>query len=92
MKSIIVTGEPECFLCGVKYDLEVHHCIHGSGRRKLADEDGLTVYLCRSCHRILHDRGINDRDLQVAAQYVWEREYGSREEFIKRYGRSYITE
>jgi predicted NBD/HSP70 family sugar kinase len=92
VKSIIPQNEGECYICGIRRCLETHHCIHGTGRRRLADEDGLTVSLCAVCHRALHDHGYHDRDLQQVAQKSWERVFGTREEFIQRYGRNYITE
>ena len=90
MASIIEDNGEECYLCGRGGCLEVHHCIHGTGRRRLADEDGLTVHLCPDCHRKLHDHGICDRQLQAAAQRCWENKNGTREDFIRRYGRNYI--
>lgn len=70
---------------------EQHHCIHGQGRRALADEDGLVVMLCPTCHRALHDKRYHDRDLQVLAQLAWEVHYSkSAQDFIDRYGKSYL--
>lgn len=92
MKSII-SDKKECFLCGQTYGLEVHHCIHGYGRRKLADQDGLTVYLCRVCHSRLHDLGIHDTDLKMLAQRKWQDHYHkTKTAFIVRYGKSYLFE
>lgn len=68
--------------------LERHHALHGTANRRLADQDGLTVWLCPRCHRELHDKGTGDRVLQRAAESIWLRTYGNREEFIKRYGKS----
>ena len=88
-ESIIAGGDSKyCFICN-RVATDRHHCLHGS-YRKLADEDGLTVNLCRECHQILHDKGINDKSLQMTAQMSWEKHYGSREDFMKRYGRSFI--
>ena len=88
MKSI-VQNDFRCFLCHSERNLEVHHCIHGTANRKLADEDGLTVLLCNECHRMLHDHGQGDKVLQQIAQQEWERHNGTTEDFIKRYGKSY---
>lgn len=90
-KSIIHTEYTDsCFLCG-QYATETHHCLHGQGRRKLADEDGLTVRLCRSCHTNLHDHGTCDRKLQKIAQKAWMRENNKTvNDFIRRYGKNYI--
>lgn len=88
MKSIIQDCK-ECYLCGRSDSLECHHAIHGTANRKLADQDGLTVWLCAECHTNLHQRGWHDNELKQVAQTVWELIYGTREEFIKRYGKSY---
>lgn len=88
MNSIIHSGET-CYLCGRGGTLETHHVIHGYGRRRLADKDGLTVRLCPECHKNLHDYGWNDRELQKIGMLAWIRENGTKEDFIKRYGRAY---
>ena len=68
-----------------------HHCLHGSANRRLADQDGLTVRLCCGCHMALHDKGLYDLQLQKEAQQAWMDYYHkSVEDFIKRYGKSYL--
>lgn len=90
----IISSSKLCYICG-KWATETHHCIYGTGKRKLADEDGLTVRLCRDCHTAIHnsnkdfDRWL-DKALKQTAQGKWEERYGSREDFIRRYGRSYL--
>jgi len=95
MKSIIPGDNEFCFLChkmGIfNRGTEVHHMIYGTGKRKVADEDGLTVHLCNLHHRMLHDRGDYKRDLQELAQATWMEHYnGTKEDFIRRYGQSYL--
>lgn len=87
MKSII-QKDKTCFLCGISESLHNHHCIHGMNR-KLADQDGLTVWLCVECHTNLHQRGWHDAELKKIAQEAWEKSYGDEEAFRKRYGKSY---
>lgn len=88
-KSIIQQDTESCFLCG-QYATDTHHCHHGS-RRKLADEDGLTVKLCHRCHMNLHDKGTCDRELQKIGQRAWMEHYHKTiNDFIDRYGKSYI--
>lgn len=83
--------EKKCYLCGYGGELELHHAIHGTANRRLADEDGLVVYLCPVCHRALHDQGWRDRDLEQAAQFAWMMRHGfAVNDFIKRYGKSYL--
>lgn len=81
----------QCYICGRRVDLELHHMLHGTTMRPLADEDGLTCWLCSYCHRRLHDQGKFDRELQADAQRKWMEEHNATtEEFIKRYGRNYL--
>lgn len=93
MRSII-NNSAACYICG-RPASEIHHCIFGTGKRKLADEDGLTVPLCSSCHHAIHNPANNfDQSMQNAlkklAEEAWEQKYGSKDDFIKRYGRSYL--
>lgn len=93
-KASIISNQAECYICRRFYNtintapLERHHCLHGTGMRKLADEDGLWVWLCTEHHRRLHDNNEHDRDLQIIAQRTYEVEHG-REEYFKRYGKFY---
>lgn len=91
MKSIIQDPNEEvCFICG-QYGEQVHHVMHGTANRKLADKDGLTVKLCHTCHMNLHDKGNFDKELQRIAQAKWMEHYNkSADDFLKRYGKSYI--
>lgn len=90
-KSIIPNGDSnECYFC-LSPATDRHHCLHGS-YRKLADEYGLTVNLCHSCHMALHDKGTGDKELQKLAQITWENVYGDRMEFIRVFGKSFILD
>ena len=77
-----------CLECGAMATDE-HHCFPGPNRKN-ADEDGLTVRLCRRCHSRLHDK---DNRLEIKykklAQIAYEYRY-SHEEFMNRYGRNYL--
>ena len=92
-ESIIARTSEYCYICAKYGNLEKHHCLHGTANRRLADEDGLFVWLCRNCHTRLHDKGIGDKGLQIVAEKAWMQHYGKTEEdFIKRYGKNYILE
>ena len=98
MRSII---EPDtyCFICATvhkKYvfqGTEEHHVFFGVKNKQLADEDGLTVHLCPECHRegkeAVHKNHLADMYLKVIAQAKYE-ETHTRDEFIRRYGKSYL--
>lgn len=97
-KSIIPGADPEtCYLCGRNGNgdpLEKHH-IFGGANRKYSEQDGLFVWLCGNrCHRsgILSAHRCADtvRTLHEIGQRAWERENGSRDAFMKRYGKNFL--
>lgn len=88
----ILQRERVCFICGKQGELDVHHAISGNANRKRSDEYGLTINLCRDCHRELHDKGEMEKQIKQFAQRRWEEEYGTREDFIKVFGKSWILE
>ena len=95
MKSII-QEEKKCYVCETTYNLHSHHCIHGTANRKLADQDGLTVYLCYEHHEGtngVHSKNGHELDLElkILAQKRWMEYYDKTEDdFRKRYGKSYL--
>lgn len=90
----IISIERQCFICGIKGDLQRHHCFGGTANRRLSEEDGLWIWLCGQHHTMSNYSVHQDRSLDVKvkqiAQFKWEEKYGSREDFIKRYGKSYL--
>ena len=89
-RSIIQGGNNSetCFLCFSKA-ADRHHCMHGTANRKKAEKYGLTVWLCRECHRKLHDQGLNDLFLQQTAQQAFEAKYG-HELWMEEFGKDYL--
>lgn len=81
-----------CELCGkpLNGQRHLHHIFEGTANRKKSDEDGMTCYLHPCCHLWLHDHPRSMLNLKQRAQTIWEKELGTREQFIKRYGRSYL--
>lgn len=98
-KSIVQADQGSCFLCGRNGStdhLEKHH-IFGASNRKHSEEDGLYVFLCgERCHRngkaSAHRSGYVMNTLHSLGQKAYEREIGTREEFVERYGRNYIRD
>ena len=89
------TKPDSCFLCGRFGPVEKHHLLHGTGRRQLAEEDGLYIFLCSNCHTLspnaVHNNPKVDRMLQAYGQKIWkEKTGGTDEDFIRRYGKSYM--
>ncbi len=94
--SIMPTEVNKCFICGRRGPTEYHH-IFGAANRKKSDKDGMTVWLCHSCHNEMpngvHQNRAIRRQLQAVAQRRWMEFYNKTEdEFRSAYGRSYLEE
>lgn len=93
---MITEYEDYCILCN-KPRTAIHHCVFGVGRRNLADEDGLTMPLCDSCHRAIH-QGKMQTLSKIIGQLLYERNKcaegmtveKARESFLRRYRESYL--
>ena len=100
--SIIQVRKEYCYLCGllegdtsVKTPLHAHH-VFGGPNRKHSEEYGLKVYLCLKHHtegpEAVHRNADTMQLLHIIGQQAYERVYGSREEFMKLFGRNYDVE
>lgn len=88
MKSIIQT-EKECFLCHTTSMLEEHH-IFGAANRKHSETYGLKIFLCRYHHEMVHRKKALALKMHKIGQMVFEKQYGSRSDFMAVFGRSYL--
>lgn len=92
-KSIIQT-EKECYFCGTTYDLHKHHIFYGTANRRLSEKDGCWCWLCAYHHNMsdesVHHDHMMDITLKMITQTRWEERFGTRKDFIKRYGKSWI--
>ena len=89
----VLQNKKECIFCGQVGQLESHHCLHGFANRKKAEKYGLKVWLCAEHHRGTsgaHRNAYTDRVLKEYAQEYWERNIGTREQFITEFGKSYL--
>lgn len=95
-KSIIINPEDHrCAICGCSYNLEWHHCIHGTANRKWADAYCLTVWLCHDCHRHIHDDAAwreRDQQLEATAQRKFEDKYNpdAHRLWMQIFGKNYL--
>ena len=104
MESKLKTTKGICFICGCNQGYDKHHCCHGTANRRLAEGERLWVYLCRDCHRKLHDKHEGDDYILMKGQEAWEAdciahypykhhaEQVAREEFMRIFGKNYIYE
>ena len=94
IKGIVYPMKPICAICGSKNKIATHEIFYGTANRKKSIEDGMVVNLCGKHHN-LSSEGVHfnkelDLKLKQKAQTVYEEKLGTREDFIKRYGRSYL--
>lgn len=103
MKSTLTEYTKNCSFCGKPTTIP-HHLLFGNASRKLADEDGLIIPVCENCHTLnpvkskIHDNPMAEALSKMLGQIAYEKnmiERGmdkeeAREQFMKRYGRSYI--
>lgn len=93
--SIITKDLEHCIECG-RNNVEKHEVFFGTANRKLSIEDGLVIPLCKAEHHAGNLRGIHKDQVlnekwKKIAQEKWQEYYGkTKEDFIKRYGKSYI--
>lgn len=87
-------GKENCIVCGSPY-VQIHHVFHGTANRKKADKWGYVIPLCAEHHTGQTGVHMNrDQDLywMRLAQKHFEKNYGTREDFIKEFGRSWLDE
>ena len=92
MKSAL-QSEKECYLCKSQQGLERHHCLHGTANRKNAERRGLTVWLCQAHHRGnsgVHMDSKIDTYFKRLAQTFYEQNIGTRDEFRREFGKSWL--
>jgi len=94
-KSILATQKGQCYLCRKYTYTEEHHIFEGKNRQP-SEAYGLKVYLCPVCHRTGPRAAHSPTDTETKerlhriGQMAFERKCGSREEFIRIFGRSYL--
>ncbi len=94
-KSLLTGNRNICFFCGKPAECE-HHLVFGSGKRKMAEEDGLKVPVCNHCHTMghgtecIHGNIMAERLSKMLGQAVYEKQVGTRGQFRERYGKSYL--
>lgn len=81
MKSIVTKYTEICAFCGRPREC-CHHLIDGSGLRKLADRDSLTIPVCNMEHNLarkpedrIHGNPIAMNLSEMLGQAIWESQY-----------------
>lgn len=93
MKKGIVDNMESCLICGSP-EVEIHHCIHGTANRAKAEKYKLVVPLCgyhhRGWERAPHRCKDMDDYFKRMAQTYFELNIGSREMFMKEFGKNFL--
>lgn len=92
VKSIMGFNMNNCIVCASPY-VQIHHVIYGTANRKLSDKYGLTVPLCQEHHTGqtgVHFQKEFDEQLKRLAQTKFEEVHGTREDFRRIFGKSYL--
>ena len=94
MSKSIISNEKECFICDTQFNLHKHHIFYGYSNRVNSENEGCWVYLCARHHDFsddaVHMNICFDITLKKYCQHVWEEKKGSRDEFRKIFGKSYL--
>ena len=90
--SVIFENMGQCLVCCSPY-IQVHHIFYGTANRKLSDKYGYVAPLCQEHHTGDHGVHFNkplDIHLKRMAQLHFEVMHGSREDFIRVFGKNYL--
>ena len=97
MKSVFQKNKA-CWVCGSINNLHSHHIFEGTANRAASERRGFKIWLC-AAHHNCSGHGIHsgtpegkELDLQAKqmAQRYYEKNIGSRTEFIQEVIRSYL--
>ena len=99
-KSIMETAEIKtCYECrcfATQGFMHEHH-IFGGPNRRLSEKYGLKVHLCYVCHED-NKRGVHGENVELKkklhqdGQRAFERVHGSREDFMRIFGKNYLND
>lgn len=96
MSKSLISEDKECWVCHTTLNLHRHHIFYGRDNRTQSELQGCWCYLCGTHHN-LSKRGVHfnkelDMRLKQECQRRWESNKGTREDFIRLFGRSYLEE
>lgn len=94
MKSVI-QDKKECYVCGRVDQLHDHHIFYGTANRKVSEKYGLKVWLCYEHHtgnEGVHFNHDLDGLIKRHAQRYYERNIGSRDDFRREFGKSWLLD
>jgi len=87
--SVFTDDLEHCILCGNKKD-HLHEIFFGRNRIKSMELD-FVIPLCFSCHEEMHRNHEWQEFWRKQGQLYFEKNIGSREDFISVFGKSYLS-
>lgn len=87
--SVFSNDTERCYLCGSTYKLTWHEIYAGKNRQN-SMKYGLCLRLCLNCHSKEQENDQFNNYWHKQGQLYWEKNIGSREEFIKVFRRNYL--
>lgn len=87
-KSVFTDNLDICYLCGRKKN-DLHEVYAGRNRIN-SIKYGFVLPLCRECHSLNQNNPFFNDYWHRQGQLYWEKNIGSREEFIKVFRRNYL--
>lgn len=92
-KPSILQCEKYCYISGSERDLHLHHIYHGTGLRKISDENGFWCYLNYKYHNG-SNKGVHfNRDLDLHLKRECQKKFEethTRAEFMALIGKNYL--
>ena len=86
--SVFTNDLEHCIICKRKKE-HLHEIFFGSNRKK-SMQYGFVIPLCHECHAEMHRNKYWQKYWHIKGQKCWEEKIGTREEFIRVFGRSYL--
>lgn len=87
-KSVFTDDLEHCYLCGKKKN-DLHE-VYGGRNRINSIKFNFVLPLCRECHSNNQNNAVFNDYWHKQSQLYWEKNIGSREEFIKVFRKNYL--
>jgi len=92
LKSVLTTDMKHCYICGSE-NIHLHH-VFGASNKRHSEEYGYIIPLHPAYHNMSNKGVHHNREFDLMfkrmAQSHFEKHYGSRDDFIKIFGKSWI--
>lgn len=87
--SVFFDSLTMCCVCGSMYNITKHEIFEGKNRKN-SMKYGFVLPLCLECHRRLQENVDFSNKWQRKSQEYFEKNVGSREDFIEVFRRNYL--